>query len=135
MRYLAVAHQTSESPQFVAAVTDLARDDPEAEFVLLVPATPTEQMYTWTEGAAQAVARQRADAAALVLTDAGAKVVATRIGAAHPYEAVIDALNADSYDAVIVSTFGAGASRWLKMDLVNRLRRSLDLPITHVVAD
>ena len=38
------------------------------------------------------------------------------------------------FDRIIVSTFPPGISRWLGADLINRLGRSVDIPVTHVVA-
>jgi hypothetical protein len=61
-------------------------------------------------------------------------VVETRIGDADPYEAITEALAIDSFDQVIVSTFPPGASRWLGADLINRLGRSTDVPVTHFVS-
>jgi hypothetical protein len=61
-------------------------------------------------------------------------VVEVRIGDADPYQAIIEALTIDSFDQVIVSTFPPGVSRWLGADLINRLGRSTDVPVTHVVS-
>jgi hypothetical protein len=44
--------------------------------------------------------------------------------------AVVDALNRQSFDEIIVSTF----RRALKRDLPHRLERRFGLPITHVVS-
>jgi hypothetical protein len=35
-------------------------------------------------------------------------------------------------DEVIVATYPRGTSRWLRMDLVNRVKRHSHLPVTHV---
>ena len=39
-KYLLVAHQTAQSDELIAAAAGLAREDPQADFRLLVPATP-----------------------------------------------------------------------------------------------
>ena len=52
-RYLVVAHQTSESPEFIEALEELATTDPDAEFVLVIPATPVKHLAVVDE------ARQR----------------------------------------------------------------------------
>jgi hypothetical protein len=60
-RYLIVAHQTAGSPELLERVRALAAADPEAEFTLLVPATPTGHLlHNWEEGEARQLARRRA---------------------------------------------------------------------------
>ena len=133
-RILAVAHQTADAPEFVAAVKAAAERAPGTEFVLLVPATPIKHLTSWTDGESRAVARQRADTARARLESVGVAVSGTVIGDPDPYQAVTDALSSDEYSAIIVSTYPPGMSRWLGVDLIERLRRSIDLPVTHVVA-
>ena len=132
-RLLAVAHQTAESEQFLEAVRSAADRDG-AEVVLLVPATPVRHLASWTRGESRAVAKERAESARRLLEAAGVLVVEARIGDADPYQAIIEALTIDSFDEVIVSTFPPGVSRWLGADLINRLGRSTDVPVTHVVS-
>ncbi len=135
-RLLAVAHQTSESPEFVEAVVNAAVGGPEVrDVVLLIPATPVRHFATLVEGEAQVVAKERADRAAERLRGEGVSVVDVLIGDAHPYEAVIDALAGDEFEAVIISTFPPGISRWLGMNVIQRLERTIDTPVIHVVAD
>jgi len=74
-RYLAVAYQTAETPEFIDAVRHAAEQDPAAEFVLLVPATPVSKLATWTEGEAGALAAEKAVAARRQLEHAGVRVV------------------------------------------------------------
>jgi hypothetical protein len=135
-RYLIVAYQTAGSPELLGRVAARAADDPDAEFTLLVPATPTSHLlHTWEEGEARQLAARRGAEAAARLADAGARVVATRIGSHSPMEAVGDELLArPGYAGIILSTFPPGISRWLKGDLPNQLRRRYRLPVEHVVA-
>lgn len=44
-------------------------------------------------------------------------------------------LAARDFDEVIVSTLPPGASRWLRLDLLHRVERRFDLPVTHVVGE
>ncbi len=39
-RYLVVAHRTAKSPELAAKLREIQAQDPEARFVLLVPAVP-----------------------------------------------------------------------------------------------
>ena len=132
-RLLAVAHQTAEADEFLAAVRSEAEND-HAEVVLLVPATPVKHLASWTQGESRAIARAKADAARRRLEESGVNVVEARVGDPDPYQAIRDSLNAEDFDRVIVSTFPAGISRWLGADLINRLARSISVPVTHVVA-
>jgi LmbE family N-acetylglucosaminyl deacetylase len=134
-RHLIVAHQTAGSPELVDRVRQLAERDPEAEFVLLVPATPTSHLLTWEEGEARQLAALRAREASEALRAAGVEVVAARVGSHSPLEAVGDELRAEpGYAGIVLSTFPPGLSRWLKGDLPNQLRRRYRLPVEHVVA-
>jgi LmbE family N-acetylglucosaminyl deacetylase len=134
-RHLIVAHQTAGSPELVGRVRQLVERDPEAEFVLLVPATPTSHLLTWEEGEARQLAALRAREASEALRAAGVEVVAARVGSHSPLEAVGDELRAEpGYAGIVLSTFPPGLSRWLKGDLPNQLRRRYRLPVEHVVA-
>jgi hypothetical protein len=134
-RHLIVAHQTAASPELVDRVRELAESDPKAEFVLLVPATPTGHLLHWEEGEARQLAAQRAREASEALRDAGVEVVAARVGSHSPLDAVGDELWTEpDYAGIVVSTFPPGLSRWLRIDLPNQLRRRYRLPVEHVVA-
>jgi hypothetical protein len=134
-RHLIVAHQTAASRELIERVRELATSDPDAEFVLLVPATPTSHLLTWEEGEARQLAAQRARDASEALREVGVEVVAAKVGSHSPLEAVGDELQANpGYAGIVLSTFPHGVSRWLKADLPNQLRRRYRLPIEHVVA-
>jgi hypothetical protein len=133
--YLIIAHQTATSDELERAVSDLAARDDDAEFWLVVPATPVEHLLTWTEGESQAVATDQAERAAKTLVAAGARVRGASVGDASPVNAARDALLERTFDAVIVSTLPLGVSKWLGMDVVNRLERELEVPVIHVQAD
>src|ERR671910_642242 len=62
-RYLVVAHQTVTSPELVKQVRVLREQDKDAEFVLLVPATPVRHLLLrrGDEHDAEATARKRAE--------------------------------------------------------------------------
>jgi hypothetical protein len=124
-KYLLVAHQTAESQELLAVAADLAREDPEAEFVLLVPATPVGSLLVWEEGATEEVAGRRAASARARLEKHGLLVTEARTGDQDPMAAIADEMHAGRrYDALVVSTLPAGVSRWLRMDLLSRIRRN-----------
>ena len=131
-RLLAVAHQTAETGEFLAAVRSAALDD--SDVVLLVPATPVKHLTSWTSGESRAIAREKADSVRRLLEESGVEVVDARVGDPDPYQAILDVVGLEDFDRIIVSTFPPGISRWLGADLINRLGRALDVPVTHVVA-
>ena len=135
-RYLLVAHQTAQSEELLGAARELAREDPQAELALLVPATPVGRLLVWEEGATVEVAKRRAASARVRLEDAGLRVADARIGDQDPMAAIADEMHAGRhYDALVVSTLPAGASRWLRMDLISRVRRNFPRHrVIHVVA-
>jgi hypothetical protein len=125
-RYLIVAHETATNPDLIKQVKTLSADDPIAQFVLLVPATPIRHLLRrTTESDAETVARKRAEEAKARFAEAGLKVE-TRIGdevREHP-----------GYDSFIISTLPAEHSRWLRMDLPRSVEREYKLPVIHVEA-
>jgi hypothetical protein len=131
-RYLLIAHQTADCAELLDASGGIAGQDPQAEFVLLVPATPVCNLLVWEEGETNQVARQRAASARSRLEAQGLRVVDARIGDQDPMAAVEDEMHAGNrYAAIVVSTLPFGLSRWLRMDLLSRLRRNC--PGQHVI--
>jgi hypothetical protein len=49
--------------------------------------------------------------------------------------AIEDALRDFPADEIVISTLPPGESRWLEHDVVERTRREVDLPMTHVIVD
>lgn len=137
-RYLLVAHQTADSPELRAKVLGLARDDPDAEFVLVVPATQIGYLLELEEGASGSPltqARLRAQRARDSLSRAGVPLTATRIGHYDPLTAIEEELRSGVYKAVVISTLPHGLSRWLRMDLPAQVsRRYPKLDVMHVMA-
>ena len=133
--YLVVAHQTAASPELVAALADVAASDREAEFVLLVPATPARHLLTWVEGQGEGIARQSAASAGDALRQAGLTLRDSVVGHSDPLEAVRRELQGGgrAYARVFVSTLPPGISRWLRRDLPSQVRK-LGVPVDHVVS-
>jgi len=134
-RYLIVAHQTADSPQLVQAVKEIRSREPDAEFGLLVPATPVSHLASWTRGEAEAVAAEAGERARTRFGAEGVALSEVIVGDANPVYAVGDVFNRSSWAHVLVSTLAPGVSRWVKMDVVSRLSRELSVPVTHIAAD
>lgn len=134
-RYLIVAHQTADSPQLLEAIREIRRSQPDAEFGLVVPATPVAHLGRWTQGESRTVAAEAGERARARMAAEGVKLSEVSVGDANPVYAVADALNRRPWDHVVVSTLATGASRWVKMDVVSRLMRELTVPVTHIAAE
>jgi len=132
-RVLIVARRTADSPQLIEAVARRARESP-CNFTLLVPAFPRglHRVGDPTDPGQRAAERRIVAAVPLLSRAAGSEVVAV-IGTDEPFAAVRDAIQLLGFDEVIVSMLPAPVSRWLHLELPDRVR-SLGVPVTEVVA-
>ena len=136
-RYLIVAHQTVTSPQLLSRVRELREQEGDAEFVLLVPATPVRHLLfrRGDEHDAETTARRIADRALFRYARKGLPLYDARIGDTDPVQAIDDELRANpEYAGVVISTLPAEKSRWLRMDLPHKVAAAHSLPVHHVVA-
>jgi len=135
--YLLVANETAESQEMLHAVTEINAADPEAEFVIVIPATPLNllQQFEGTAKSARWLAAQRAQSTRRHLESLGIRVRSTRIGGWDPYAAIEEELVNEKYEAIVLSTLPPGVSRWLRMDLPSRVaRRHPEITLIHVVS-
>jgi hypothetical protein len=134
-RYLVVANRTVGGEHLLEHMRTLVALDPDdpAVFDVVVPATPTAHNGGWTEGESEHAAQMRLVDALDRFAAEGLQASGS-VGDANPVLAVLDACRRARYHGVIVSTFAAGPSRWLKRDLPNRIARAVTVPVTHIVA-
>jgi hypothetical protein len=79
-------------------------------------------------------AKVRIDLARRFLRDQGINAIGD-IGDSDPYTATMDAVAEHHPDEIIVSTFPATVSGWLRRDLIERIEQASGLPVRHVVQD
>lgn len=134
-RYLVLANQTAASPELTNAVREIVAQDADTEFVLLVPATPVEDLLDWQDGDSETIAMRTAQAAKDHLAGAGAKVARTEVGDASPVKAIENELeqHQEKYDGIIISTLPLQRSRWVALDQPRRIERRFKVPVKHVV--
>jgi GABA permease len=132
-RVLVVANQTACGDELLEVVAARARQGP-CRFTLLVPATPSHEHATWTEGEARALARGRMEEATVRFRGAGAGDVHGVVGDANPVRAIDDLLLDEPHDEIILSTLPAGVSRWLRLDLPRRVEQRFAMPVTTVIS-
>ena len=135
-KYLVVAHETVTNPQLIDQLRAIQKDDAQAEFVLLVPATPVRHLLRRVrEHDAEVVAGKLADRARSMFAKKGVQLAGTQVGAASPLDAVDDELQANpGYAGVVISTLPKEKSRWLRMDLPRTVESRHRLPVYHVQA-
>lgn len=132
-RVLVVANRTVDSSELISALRRRAADSP-ASFTLLVPAVPRGLAWAADMKAGTREAVPRADAGAVRMRAAGLDVETALVGDPDPIAAIGDLLLVCEFDEIVVSTLPRGISRWLRLSLPQRLRRTTELPVQHVTA-
>ena len=136
-RYLVVAHQTVTSPELLEQVRVLHEKQKDAEFVLLVPATPVRHLLfrRGDEQDAEATARKRAERGRALFAKKGLPLHDAKVGAPDPADAIDLEVKADpAYTGFVISTLPAEKSQWLGMNLPRTVQAKYRLPVHHVVA-
>ncbi len=130
---LVVAHQTAATAPLLDAVRERARRGP-AHFHLVVPRRPhgLDKVMDPQEHGEEEARRVLADALPKLSAAAGSEVTG-ELGDSEPLAAIEDAVNLGDYDEIIISTLPLGVSRWLKLDLISKVR-ALGPPVTHVLS-
>jgi hypothetical protein len=133
-RVLVVANETVGGRALLSEIQYRCRGR-ESEILVVTPAL-TSAVKHWlsdVDEAIEAASERRADSVraieALGLTARG------EVGDSDPNVAIEDALRSFPADEVIISTHPPQRSRWLERGVVDRARRDVDLPVTHVVVD
>lgn len=132
---LVCAHRTLTSPELLDAMYLRAELDA-AVFHLVVSVPHAGGGPGWSEGQLRFDTYRVLDDALHRFRAEGFRVDG-EIGDPDPAEAVLAVLDAHphgSFAEVIVSTLPLRLSRWLRLDVITRIRRATDLPVEHVVA-
>ena len=119
-RILIVANRTAAAPRLLKAVEHRAAETP-CRFTLLVPDAANARDADWT-----------LDTARRLLAKAAGAPVGGLTGGPDPFTAVKDAVATGDFDEIIISTLPRGVSKWLRRDLVTRVR-GLGLPVTSII--
>ena len=108
-----------------------------SEILVVVPALTSSPLEHWASDVDGAIAEagQRLEDSLRSMESAGL-TARGEVGDHHePNAALEDALRFFAADEVIISTHPPHKSRWLERGVVERARREVPLPVTHVVVD
>jgi hypothetical protein len=132
--YLVVAHQTARCGELIDGLLEKKSLDPEARFVLLVPATPVEHLPNAVEPDNRANAERVAREAETGMKAEGVDIMRTAIGDASPLVEIGEELaaNPNLYAGIVLCTLPVEQSRWLQMNLPKEAENRFQLPVTHL---
>ncbi len=123
---LVVANRTAAGDPLFAELKRRASEGPH-RFTVIVP-------QDGGEGHHAAQARERLSTLLSRLHEEGIPATGG-IGDPDPYTAVMNALQFYRVDEIVISTLPKMRSRWLRSDLVERVKRATACPVEHVVGD
>lgn len=130
---LVVANETLGGRSLIDAVRErVAQGD--VRFVLVVPQNnPRAGLVVYNDAVFDA-AQARVDLAVGVVHGEDIQAIG-EVGDPDPYTATMDAVREYNPDEIIISTYPATRSGWLRRDLIDRVREASGKPVDHVVAD
>src|SRR3954464_15171950 len=132
-RILIVANETIGGQALIDKVLERAADG-DAEVVICVPRTQPRHGNIIYDDAVYDAAQIRIDLARGFLRERGVNAVG-EVGDPDPYTATMDAVAEWRPDEIVISTYPATSSGWLRRDLIERVGEATGLPVTHVVTD
>jgi hypothetical protein len=134
-RILVVANQTAAGRELLEEIANRCRGR-DCEVMLVSPALVGSRAAHWASDVDEAMdlARRRMATSVTALREVGVEVRAD-VGDPDPNMAIEDALRVFPADEIIISTLPPERSRWLEHEVVERTRREVDLPMTHVIVD
>jgi hypothetical protein len=120
VRILIVANRTAATQRLLTAVEHRTTAAP-CRFTLLVPDVASAREADWT-----------LETARRLLAKAAGGPVGGLTGGPDPFDAVREAVATGEFDEIMISTLPPGVSKWLRRDLVTRVR-GLGLPVTSII--
>jgi hypothetical protein len=130
---LVVANETLGGRSLVEAIRKRVAEG-EVRFVLVVPQNrPRAGLVVYDDSVFDA-AQTRVDLALEAARAEGIEAIG-EVGDQDPYSATIDAVHTYRPDEIIISTYPATRSGWLRRDLIDRVSDATGLPVEHVIAD
>lgn len=130
---LVVANETLGGRGLIEAVRAHAAAG-DCRFVLCVPQDKPRAGLVIYDDSVFDAAQARVDLALSFVSAEGINAIG-EVGDPDPYTATMDAVREYHPDEIIISTYPATRSGWLRRDLVDRVRDASGLPVEHIVTD
>lgn len=146
-RVLVLANRTLAGEKLHALVRERLDEMP-TEFHVLVPQPSPTSVYVDPATGLSDPATQRAhlESRAIARSEAERRLTTFRdlfadmdtaltgeVALGDPVVAAHRVMQRSTFDEIVVSTFPAGLSKWLKLDLPTRLERAFDVPVTAII--
>jgi hypothetical protein len=134
-RILVIANQTAAGRELLDEIANRCHGV-DCEVLLVSPALVGSRSQRWASDIDEGLdlARERMGRSVAALRGVGVEVRA-EVGDPDPNMAIEDALRVFPADEIVISTLPPDQSRWLEHEVVERTRREVELPMTHVVVD
>ena len=130
---LVVANETLGGKPLIDAIRARAAKG-DVRFVLCVPQSRPRAGLVVYDDAVSDAAQARVDLALGFIRSEDIEAIG-EVGDPDPYAATMDAVYEYRPDEIIISTYPATRSGWLRRDLIERVTEASGLPVEHVVAD
>ncbi|MDE3069530.1 MAG: hypothetical protein KGJ43_02250, partial [Acidobacteriota bacterium] len=131
---LVIANRTVCGTKLLETMKAHAKEADDVTFRFVVPASKPSSGLVIYDDAVQNSAQARVDLASDMFAEAGLKATG-EVGDPDPFSATMDAVADGRPDRIIVSTYSATHSGWLRRDLIQRISSASGLPVEHVVSD
>jgi hypothetical protein len=133
--FLVIGNETLAGAKLFETIRDKVEDaGGDARVVVCVPRNRPKHGNIIYDDFVFDAAKVRIDLARRFLREHGINAIGD-IGDTDPYTAAMDAVAEYHPDEIIVSTYPATVSGWLRRDLIERIQDASGLPVTHVVQD
>ena len=130
---LVVANETLGGRELLEKIKEHAAEE-DIRVAICVPRSRPRHGNIIYDEAVYDAAQVRIELARSVLRQEGIDAVGEP-GDPDPYTATMDAVAEYQPDMIVISTFPATSSGWLRRDLVERVQDAAGVPVEHVVAD
>jgi hypothetical protein len=131
---LVVANETLGGAPLLARIKEKAAEDDGIRLVVCVPRTNPRQGNIIYDEAVFDAAQVRIDLARKIFREEGIEAIG-EVGDPDPYTATMDAIAEHHPDEIVISTYPAASSGWLRRDLIERIAEATRVPVEHVVVD
>jgi hypothetical protein len=133
--FLVIGNETLAGAKLFETIKDKVEDaGGDARVVVCVPRNRPKHGNIIYDDFVFDAAKVRIDLARRFLREHGIQAIGD-IGDPDPYTAAMDAVAEHRPDEIIVSTYPATVSGWLRRDLIERIEDAAGIPVAHVVQD